>query len=248
MIYENKIVDFLTNADRYHAQCYQKMTFNDPNDPSLYFHRKALTSNTENISTSQLEYIYAVLPLWGMHRIGKGGPKMLDFEVFQQSVMRVEQDILTARKANHLNMSESDWTLLEKIFKTLKIMASGTSLVGNSKVMAHLLPNIIPPIDRKYTLKYLCGNADIKNDIGTEWSMMKTIIQNFFIPVARDEAFQKKANAWMANQTQYPWDTSLFKVIDNVIIGAAPQTEDTTRNKHVRHAPTALKFAARKFR
>lgn len=28
-----------------------------------------------------------------------------------------------------------------------KIMASGTTIVGNLKVMAHMIPNIIAPID-----------------------------------------------------------------------------------------------------
>ena len=33
-------------------------------------------------------------------------------------------------------------------------MASGTSLVGNSKVMHHMLPNIVPPIEESIPLLY----------------------------------------------------------------------------------------------
>ena len=38
-------------------------------------------------------------------------------------------------------MNEADWSILKDIFSGLKIMASGTSLVGNSKVMHHMRPN-----------------------------------------------------------------------------------------------------------
>lgn len=99
-------------------------------------------------------------------------------------------------------------------------MASGTSIVGNSKVMAHMIPNIVPPIDREYTLKYLKGNTNIRNGLDYEWKLMKGVISEIFIPVAKDTEFVKKANAWIDNQSEYPWDTSIFKVIDNLVIGA----------------------------
>lgn len=99
-------------------------------------------------------------------------------------------------------------------------MASGTSLVGNSKVMHHMMPNIVPPIDREYTLRYLRGNSNISNNIDLEWVVMKEIIADFFIPIACDTECNLKATKWMASQNEYPWDTSLFKVVDNLVIGA----------------------------
>lgn len=99
-------------------------------------------------------------------------------------------------------------------------MASGTSIVGNSKVMAHMIPNIVTPIDREYTLKYLKGNTNIENGIDDEWKLKKEIISEFFIPITKNTEFLKKANNWISNQANYPWDTSIFKIIDNLIIGA----------------------------
>ena len=102
-------------------------------------------------------------------------------------------------------------------------MASETRLVGNSKVMHHMMPNIVPPIDREYTLGYLHGKKNIRNGIDEEWGLMKGIISGFFIPVACNAEFDSKATTWVARQTaglEYPWDTSVMKVIDNLIIGA----------------------------
>jgi len=113
----------------------------------------------------------------------------------------------------------SDWFLLEKIFRNINVMESRASLVGNSKVMAHLLPNIVPPIDREHTLKYLRGNTNIKNDLDYEWKLMHEIIGTFFIPIAGDMTFLRKANTWINDQLSFPWDTSILKVIDNLVVG-----------------------------
>jgi hypothetical protein len=215
--YQSKISDILDNAEEYHAAYYKAETFHGP---SLYFHRRTLEMTNSDNFELYLEFIYATLASWGMHRMGKGGSKMQGFEVFKRSVLGIKDKIEEAKEINYQNVTNSDWELLEKIFRGIKVMASGTSIVGNSKVMAHMIPNIVPPIDREYTLKYLKGNTYIRKGLDYEWKLMKEIISEFFIPVAKDTEFVKKANAWIANQSEYPWDTSIFKVIDNLVIGA----------------------------
>ena len=79
-------------------------------------------------------------------------------------------------------------------------------------------PNIVPPIDREYTLRYLYGTTTIANDVDKEWRMMGEIMSGFFIPVASDAAFAARADKWIA--LQRPWDTSVMKVIDNLLIGS----------------------------
>jgi hypothetical protein len=100
-------------------------------------------------------------------------------------------------------------------------MASGATIVGNSKVLAHFLPNLFTPVDREYTLEYLFDRKAFKNDLDNEWLLMQKILQDFFYPVARNEKFQIQAAKWQADQVQYPWDTSILKVIDNLVIGAS---------------------------
>ena len=97
-------------------------------------------------------------------------------------------------------------------------MESGTSLVGNSKVMAHLLPNLVPPVDRQYTLQFLFGNGRIKNG-SEEWTMLKKALDHFFYPVFRDPRFQAKAVKWRADKNRSNWDTSDLKIVDNLLIG-----------------------------
>ena len=205
------------NSDQYHRQFYAVKTFGGP---SLYFHRRALGLNGRVSTNQQMELIYGVLTSWGMHRMGKGGSKMLPFDTFQKSVVAVRSHVARAGGVTPSVMGDSDWALLETIFKTLKVMQSKTSIVGNSKVMAHLLPNAIAPVDREYTMKFLFGTGNITNNLSSEWLLMRKIHEEFFYPIANDSRFQRQARKWIGNQTNWPWDTSVLKVIDNLVIGA----------------------------
>ena len=215
--YEHKVRDILVNAEKYHQSYYKAETFRGP---SLYFHQRALETRHEPGSLTHLEYVYATLASWGMHRMGKKGSKMQGFDAFRISTESLLEKIFQAQKYDYREMDDIKWSILESIFRGINIMASGTSIVGNSKVMHHMLPNIVPPIDREYTLWYLRGNTNIKNDLNYEWQLMKEIISRFFIPVAADTEFASKASTWISRKNFYPWDTSILKVVDNLIIGS----------------------------
>jgi hypothetical protein len=215
--YAKNVRDILANTEKYHRAYYDAETFRGP---SIYFHHRALETRNKPTGSAHLEYVYATLSAWGMHRMGKGGSKMQPFDIFRQSIERFRDRITEAQGFSFQEMSGQKWSVLKEIFQGINVMASGTSIVGNSKVMHHMLPNIVPPIDREYTLWYLRGNTNIKNDLPFEWQLMKGIISEFFIPVASDKEFIDKITKWMERKDQYPWDTSIFKVIDNLIIGS----------------------------
>ena len=216
-MYHDKVRIILANADKYHQAYYKAETFRGP---SLYFHQRSLETRKSKETLTHLEYIYATLASWGMHRMGKGGSKMQRFDTFRKSIELLKDEIAEAQNFDFREMNGHKWALLKDIFKGINVMASGTILVGNSKVMHHMLPNVVPPIDREYTLWYLRGNKNIKNDLDYEWQLMKGIVSDFFIPVASDREFESKAGNWMARQDEYPWDTSVLKIVDNLVIGS----------------------------
>lgn len=216
-MFSNQVNDILSNASKYHDAYYESETFSGP---SLYFHRQSIASICSSDWEQYLEYIFATLSAWGMHRMGKGGSKMNEFETFIKSVTFLKKEILLARSLNYKNLNAREWETIRHIFYGINVMASKTSLVGNSKVMAHLLPNLVPPIDRRYTLKYLYNNTNIKNDLAKEWSKMKCILSEFFYPLVCDVSLEKKLIMWNTSQDKYRWDTSPLKIIDNLIIGS----------------------------
>src|SRR6476660_1425763 len=79
----DRVSELLANADAWHEAYSRAETFGGP---SLYFHRRALDTRRSPASLQHLEYVYATLASWGMHRMGAGGSKMRAFDVFRDSV------------------------------------------------------------------------------------------------------------------------------------------------------------------
>jgi len=186
--------------------------------PSLHFHLKSLEAARNQDFERFVEYVYAVLPSWGMHRMG-GGPKMREFSEFHSSLKAVWPIALQLQERTPTDLGASDWASLRAVFCGIRCMASGTSLVGNSKVIAHLLPKLVPPVDREYTLNYLFRHGQIKNGIEVEWSKLAQILEGFFYPIAQSPLFKSKAEEWLRHSDRFKWDTSELKIVDNLVIG-----------------------------
>jgi hypothetical protein len=206
----------LQSLDEAHAAYYRAGTFGGP---SLYFHLRALEAGKTGELGRFTECVYALLASWGMHRMGRGGSKMREFEEFWASLEPLWPTILRLQKATPESLGEGDWSDLSKIFRGIRCMATGTSLVGNSKVMAHALPNLVPPVDREYTLRFLFGSGYIANDMDREWATFQTVLREFFYPVVQSMPFQKRASGWQEVRSGFRWDTSPLKIADNLVIG-----------------------------
>jgi len=216
-MFEDKCRDILDSLEAAHKAYYQSSTFTGP---SLHFHLRSLESARIGDRELFSESAYAMLTSWGMHRMGKGGPKMLTFAEFDTSVQSVWPVAIELRNTEPHELTDDDWNNLKEIFRGIRCMATGASLVGNSKIMAHLLPNLVPPVDREYTLSFLFGNKMFSNNIENQWEKLSQILRDFFYPVVKDQAFQAKATEWMANRS-FEWDTSHLKIADNLLIGLA---------------------------
>ena len=200
-----------------HAAYYRSEVFGGP---SLYFHHRALHASKQGNFDQFAESVYALLAAWGMHRMGRGGSKMREFDDFQASLKPLWATVLTLQKASPDSLNQEDgWRDLRNIFIGIRCMASGTSLVGNSKVMAHALPNLVPPVDREYTLTFLFGHGQIINGLDIEWQKLQSMLRGFFYPVLHSEAFRSRAGQWARQTEMFKWDTSPLKIVDNLIIG-----------------------------
>lgn len=215
-MFEHRREQVLQALDAAHTAYHQDAVFGGP---SLYFHVRALEAGKDGDSRRFAECVYALLTAWGMHRMGRGGSKMTEFERFQDSLEPLWPAVLSLQQAAPENLDESGWQDLSKIFRGIHCMETKTSLVGNSKVMAHALPNLIPPVDREYTLKFLFGTGHIRNDKEREWKKLQTILRGFFYPLLQSESFNSRATEWTQKIDHFRWDTSPLKIADNLVIG-----------------------------
>lgn len=214
-MFESEQNRLLSTLDEAHQKYYQVEIFGGP---SLHFHLKSLEAARAQDFERFAESVYAVLPSWGMHRMG-GGPKMREFAEFHSSLKAVWPIALQLQQKTPNNLGPSDRAALKEVFCGIRCMASSISLVGNSKVMAHLLSNLVPPVDREYTLSFLFRRTQIANDLQAEWNKLAQILEGFFYPVAQSQLFQSKAEKWLSQNHEFKWDTSPLKIIDNLVIG-----------------------------
>lgn len=174
------------------------------------------------------EYLYATLVSWGMDDI-RGGAKLEKFEIFRDSIKNQIDIIKNLHELeNEINQnSKKIKDNLSKLFDELKIMKSNSKLVGVSKALHHILPNLIVPIDRKYTLNFfyikdfIQQNDKHKGEIkqfqitGNEKEIFFELFDRFvgISKRLREIGFTKKDFC-----EPEIFDTSLSKVIDNAII------------------------------
>ena len=95
-----------------------------------------------------VETVYATLTSWGMHRMGPGGAKLVDFELLVEHFRQLEQPIkrLSAIKLVDLRLDKTKqvgdqlWALISE----LKIGQGETKIVAGSKALHHVLPILFP--------------------------------------------------------------------------------------------------------
>ena len=127
--------------------------------PPIYFHEKTLQYCKKHfLSGRHIENIYATLVAWGMHRAGSRGAKMPAFKDFMKSVMRNKACLerLVNYRIEDMSQQELEDVLpcLTRICFDIQASTTRKRLVSSSKTLAHILPNLVCPIDNYYTLTF----------------------------------------------------------------------------------------------
>ncbi len=190
--------------------------------PSLYFHtralaRRALHSSAEDLLADELflEYVYAVLPAWGMHRMGKQAAKVVDFPEMAASMRAAapQIDMLWGRQITDVHgddveqLAQDVWGLIA----SLRVSRSRTRIVAGSKALHHVLPDLVPPLDRQYTFRFFTGQKAVTH--GDEQAFLD------WFPLLCEIGRRCAGEIDAALERGGVMATSQSKVIDNAIIG-----------------------------
>jgi hypothetical protein len=186
--------------------------------PSVYFHNKTLEvlrkydKPSEALSNDLFfEYLYATLTAWGLHRMGPGYTKLAELNEIKESVRMLKRQIseLQCFEITQLGDVTSVTSSLWDILSDMRVGVSQTKIVANSKALHHVLPNLIPPIDREYTLRFFYNHTTLNQ--GDEKAFKEIY-----------PCFHKIACACreqIINHIGFGMNTSQTKVIDNAIVG-----------------------------
>lgn len=212
-------VDELVRSFSRYAEAFQSE--NLFTGPSLYFHLRTLELLRESggpsraiDSTHFVETLYATLTAWGMHRMGPGGAKLVEFAKFEEGLHRAGDIVRSLETVTILSIGEEDvpavseslWSLLAH----LPVSTSETKIVAASKTVHHLLPELVPPIDREYTLRFFYNNKPLasgKNDV---------VFREVF---ARFHQIARSCRSEIERLRGPGMNTSATKIIDNAIVG-----------------------------
>ncbi len=189
--------------------------------PSRHFHLRALHFLRKHRSPVDALYdpeycdaLYAALTAWGLHRMGPGNAKLLDLSIIRRSLIANGDRIraLAALRLSDFGSLDVDrvtndvWTVL----KNLKVSKARAFLVANTKALHHVLPALVPPVDRQYTLDFFFGSTLVDGRERTAFRVMYPL----FHDIARSKAHVIRR--WVHRKG---WHTSESKVVDNAIVG-----------------------------
>jgi hypothetical protein len=151
---------FIEEQERFISGSYEQfLVFGGP---CVYFHNECLKAQRQDfLSLRHIEMLYATLTAWGMHRMGDSETtktKLTDWPVFSDSFFRnsqvLKQYLPLKLKDMDYNSYISAIESLKPIYFDLKLSVSEATIVVNSKALHHLFPELIPPIDRQYTIRF----------------------------------------------------------------------------------------------
>jgi hypothetical protein len=190
--------------------------------PSLYFHHRAIARRRTHTSVMALladeqflEYVYAVLPSWGMHRMGPQRAKVTDFGELV-AALRAAAPVLTELWPLQITrlapgsvpaVSKRAWQVIAGI----RASTSATQIGAGSKTLHHVLPDLIPPIDRQYTFRFFTGQTEVR--FGDQRAFLD------WFPALTEIAERCRAPIDAALGRGGVLATGPAKVIDNAIIG-----------------------------
>jgi hypothetical protein len=180
---------FLASQQRYFNGCYDE--FRAFGGPCVYFHEQCLIAGQESfLSERHLEMLYATLTAWGMHRMGdpeKAKAKLMEWKDFRASIASQKEELQLFRRHRLIEMTESEYSSailqIKPYYNDLKVSVSDATIVANSKALHHLFPELIPPIDRQYTIRFFSQPPE-------QWLGGNGKFKAIQLPKTRDDQFE----------------------------------------------------------
>jgi hypothetical protein len=170
--------------------------------------RRALGSATAAIADGRFTLLlHATLQKWG---IGRRASRLVPLDVFRAQLREYAAHIADLQEAS-LERGPIDAGTIERIdhlVRTLTVVENKAKIVACTKTLHHLLPDLVPPMDRAWTGAFFgWSTVDPQNN-------QREILDETL------HAFARIARETRPSQfVGKGWRTSLTKVLDNALIG-----------------------------
>lgn len=181
----------------------------------LKIHRKVISRRRElgsaesAINSDQfLAELRELLEKWGMNR---RGARLVDLESFKSAIRSKVQEISSLESHGIGETAIEFKKIIPKItevIQNLGINDNYAKVVVGTKTLHHLLPNLIPPIDRVYTGRFFSWP-------GNYFQYNQALILREALTLFNDLARMHQPERLVGED----WRTSETKILDNAIVG-----------------------------
>ena len=194
--------------------------------PSVYFHQEAIKAARDEklfLEKRHKEMIYAMLPAWGMHHTGNHSVKTVNYKIFENEIKKISGKCDELKHKTILTATDTDVCKIVDLIIELNVSEANTRLVSSSKTLHHILPNLIPPIDRAYSVRFMRQSVFNTNTIQlsslkSEKNLAKTFIEEMKVFIEKHEVPMKKYVKKTFDSSHPNFNTSLPKLFDNLIV------------------------------
>ena len=173
-------------------------------DPALYLYRELKQYESSFFSEKKVNLIYTTMIAWGMN---SRGAKLAEYDNFKKSLTENWEEIDELSQSYLEDITDFEYDSLENLYDTLDLTQTKSKLVSFSKAMHFLTPNLVAPIDRKYTMNFFYGNIRSDKD---NFETFKEIHEEY-----KKLAKKQDLHGFLDNK----WNRSVPKVADNAVIG-----------------------------
>jgi len=196
----------------------------------LMFYRELIAQhrNIPNLgklldSDAFLQRLYSTLVKWDMN---KRGARLVDFSIMRDSIQSYREELINLYKYRLDILSDEDIQIVEQqikvLFCGLNIMATKRRIIGVSKTLHFLLPDLVLPIDGSNTMLAFYGYNRYDSSQEKEFETFRKIFEKSYDIV-------KKLNLTESDVSGCGWSCSIPKLIDDAIIGFFIKMKDLTK-------------------
>jgi len=191
----------------------------------LDLHRRTIEIRRQHASVTDaladaefIESLHATLQSWG---IGVRASVLVPVQQFGAALL-TQADVFSWLEQTSIDDPAIDLerttTLLWQLISHIDIVENKAKLVALSKTIHHVLPDLLPPIDRAYTQKFFLWHPAEFQD--QQELVFRSLFQDFVTIASHVEPSQFVGPGWRTSRT---------KVIDNAIVAFVKESRATSQ-------------------
>ena len=180
-------------------------------DEGRIFYKAIVSYPSDKFNSNYIKCVYSLLKKWNMDQ---QRAKLSELNVFIKSIIDNSDTLRKISEQTLMTLEESTIKTLSDLFEGLNLVQTKSPLVTFSKTLHFFLPNLVMPIDRKYTCDFFNIHPNVNS--GKEKETQLDIFISLLKAISK---FSRNNDLSRLIDPDSDWNLNIPKIIDNMIIG-----------------------------